>query len=149
MNILGIDHIEMYVGDARQAAYVLCTAFGFRVCGQGGPETGLAGQRILLLGQGDIRILLTSGLQADHPATEYVSRHGDGVAVVAFGTDDVAERVRDGGRRRRHRLAAPRTYADGDEQGRHGHRLRLRRRRAPAGRAAAARGGSSCPARST
>ena len=91
MSIQGIDHIEMYVGDARQTAYFLCTAFGFRVCGQGGPETGLVGQRSLLLGQGDIRILLTSGLSADHPAVEYVTRHGDGVAVVAFEALDTAE----------------------------------------------------------
>src|SRR5688500_4282096 len=80
----------MYVGDARQAAYVLCTAFGFRICGQGGPETGLADQRSLLLAHGRVRILLTSGLRADHPAAEYVARHGDGVAVVAFEADDAA-----------------------------------------------------------
>lgn len=92
MNISGIDHIEMYVGDARQTAFYLCTAFGFTVCGQGGPETGLAGQRSLLLRQGEIQIVLTSGLVADHPATEYVRRHGDGVAIVAIGVDD-AERA--------------------------------------------------------
>jgi 4-hydroxymandelate synthase len=91
MSIQGIDHIEMYVGDARQTAYFLCTAFGFRICGQGGPETGLAGQRSLLVGQGDIRILLTTGLTADHRASEYVARHGDGVAVVAFETTDTTE----------------------------------------------------------
>jgi len=86
--IHGIDHIELYVGDARQTAYVLCTAFGFRVRGQGGPETGLPGQRSLLLGQGDVWILLTTGLSPDHPANEYVARHGDGVAVVAFAVTD-------------------------------------------------------------
>lgn len=88
MDYLGIDHVEFYVGDARQAAFVLCSAFGFRLYGQGGPETGLDGQRTLLLGQGDCRVLLTSALRADHPAVEYVARHGDGVAVVAFGTRD-------------------------------------------------------------
>lgn len=89
MNILGIDHIEMYVGDARQAAYLLCAAMGFRICGQGGPETGLPGQRSILLSQGDARILLTTGLAPEHPATEYVARHGDGVAVVGFGAEGV------------------------------------------------------------
>src|SRR5262245_5259534 len=89
MNILGIDHIEMYVGDARQAAYLLCAAMGFRICGQGGPETGLPGQRSILLGQGNARILLTTGLTPAHPAKEYVARHGDGVAVVGFGAEDV------------------------------------------------------------
>lgn len=88
MEYLGIDHVEFYVGDARQAAFVLCSAFGFRLYGQGGPETGLPGQRSLLLGQGDCRLLLTSPLSPDHPAVQYVARHGDGVAVIAFGTPD-------------------------------------------------------------
>jgi 4-hydroxymandelate synthase len=91
MDYLGIDHVEFYVGDARQAAFVLCSAFGFRILGQGGPETGLPRQRTLLLGQGDCRVLLTSGLVPDHPAVDYVSRHGDGVAVVAFATRGAQE----------------------------------------------------------
>jgi 4-hydroxymandelate synthase len=88
MNILGVDHLEFYVGDARQTAYFLCTAFGFRIRGQGGPQTGLIDQRSLLLQHGDIHVLLTSGLVPNHPATEYVGRHGDGVAVIGMGTDD-------------------------------------------------------------
>jgi 4-hydroxymandelate synthase len=88
MNVLGVDHLEFYVGDARQTAYFLCTAFGFRIRGQGGPQTGLADQRSLLLRHGDIHIVLTSGLTPRHPATEYVGRHGDGVAVIAMGVDD-------------------------------------------------------------
>ncbi|WP_435209611.1 4-hydroxyphenylpyruvate dioxygenase [Micromonospora sp. bgisy143] len=90
MDIRGIDHIELYVGDARQAAFWFSTAVGFQLCGQGGPETGLAGQRSLLLRHGDIRLLLTSGLDVDHPAARYVHRHGDGIAVIAVEVDDVA-----------------------------------------------------------
>ena len=88
MDIRGIDHIELYVGDARQAAFYFCRAVGFGLLGQGGPETGLTGQRSLLLGQADIRMLLTSGLTAEHPAARYVQRHGDGIAVVALEVDD-------------------------------------------------------------
>ena len=82
MDVASVDHAEFYVGDAQQTAYFLCTAFGFHLYGRGGPETGLADQRSLLLGHGRIRILLTSGLTADHPATRYVLRHGDGVACL-------------------------------------------------------------------
>lgn len=88
MEILDTDHIEMFVGDARVAAEQLCATYGFHVYGQGGPETGLAGQRSVLLGQRDIRILLTSGLIGGHRASRYVAQHGDGVAVVAFGCTD-------------------------------------------------------------
>ena len=90
MNIFDIDHIELYVGDAIAAARSLCAAYGFRVYGHGSPETGLAGQRSVLLGQGDVRILMTSGLHKDHPASQFVARHGDGVAVTAFRTDGAA-----------------------------------------------------------
>ncbi|MDM4719008.1 4-hydroxyphenylpyruvate dioxygenase [Micromonospora sp. WMMA1363] len=90
MDIRGIDHIELYVGDARQAAFYFGRAVGLHLCGQGGPETGLAGQRSLLLRHADIRLVLTSGLAADHPATRYVLRHGDGVAVVALEVGDAA-----------------------------------------------------------
>jgi 4-hydroxymandelate synthase len=90
MNVLDIDHIELYVGDSIAAAQSLCTAYGFRVYGHGGPETELPGQRSVLLGQGDIRMLLTSGLHKDHPASQFVAKHGDGVAVTAFSTDSAA-----------------------------------------------------------
>lgn len=89
MRILGVDHLEFYVGDARQTAYFLCAAFGFRISGQGGPQTGLAGQRSLLLRHGDVHLVLTTGLEPDHPATEYVRRHGDGVAIIALAVDDM------------------------------------------------------------
>jgi 4-hydroxymandelate synthase len=91
MNISGIDHVEFYVGDARQASFYFCTAYGFHVRAQGGPETGLDNQRSLLLRQGDISLILTSGLTPEHPATEYVRRHGDGVAVVGLAVDDATQ----------------------------------------------------------
>jgi 4-hydroxymandelate synthase len=90
MRTLSIDHIEFYVGDAIAMTQSLCSVYGFRVYGRGGPETGLPRQRSVLLGQGGIRIVLTSGLHEDHPASQFVARHGDGVAVIAFRTDVAA-----------------------------------------------------------
>jgi 4-hydroxymandelate synthase len=90
MRTLSIDHIEFYVGDAIAMMQSLCSVYGFRVYGRGGPETGLPGQHSVLLGQGAIRILLTSGLHEDHPASQFVARHGDGVAVIGFRTDGAA-----------------------------------------------------------
>lgn len=89
MKIQGIDHVEFQVGDPDRYAAPLCDAYGFVACGHGGPDTGRPGERTLLLRQGRIQLLLRSGLAAGHPAARYVGRHGDGVAVVAFGTDDV------------------------------------------------------------
>lgn len=114
MEILGIDHIEMYVGDARQAAYYFSTAVGFEQCGHGGPETGLDGQRSLLLRHGDVRMLLTSGLSPGHPAAEYVHRHGDGIAVVALAVDDVDAAYAELVDRGAEPLSPPVSYTEGE-----------------------------------
>jgi 4-hydroxymandelate synthase len=84
VNIRQLDHVEMYVADVRRMTVRLCSSFGFQPLGQG----EVAGQRSVLLGQGDIRLLLTSGRRADDPATDYVRRHGDGVATIGLWTDD-------------------------------------------------------------
>lgn len=114
MNLSGIDHIELYVGDARQAAFYYCTAFGFQVLAQGGPETGLKGQRSLLLTQGDILMVLTSPLVADHPAAEFTRRHGDGVAVIALEVDDAEGAYEELVRRGATSVSAPARYAEGE-----------------------------------
>lgn len=90
MRIQGIDHVEYYVGDIEQSAERLCHAFGFRIHGtSGGPAASRSGERSMLLRYGQIQILLTSSLTAGHPAAQYVRRHGDGIAAIAFRTDDV------------------------------------------------------------
>ncbi|MFI6468426.1 4-hydroxyphenylpyruvate dioxygenase [Streptomyces sp. NPDC050528] len=91
MNIGAVDHVEFYVGDAQQSAFYLCTAFGFRVRGLAGPETGQADHRSLLLRQGGIEVVLTSALNSSHPAAHYVMQHGDGVANIAFETEDAVK----------------------------------------------------------
>jgi 4-hydroxymandelate synthase len=91
MQIQRIDHVEFYVDDAGQAAAQLCTAYGFRVHGQLGPDTGLPDHHSILLRQGGIQLVLTAGLTPEHPAAQYVQRHGDGPATIALATDDPAE----------------------------------------------------------
>ena len=114
MTFSRIDHIELYVGDARQAAFYYCTAFGFRLQGQGGPETGLKGQRSLLLAQGDIRMVLTSPLVADHPAAEFLRRHGDGVGVIAVEVDDTEAAFEEYVQRGAAPVSTPARYTEGD-----------------------------------
>jgi len=88
-NVQGLDHVEFYVGDAQRAASSLCASFGFRLDEEGGADRALAGGRSPLLRQGDIRIVLSSGATAGSKASDYVSRHGDGVAIIALAADDV------------------------------------------------------------
>jgi 4-hydroxymandelate synthase len=89
MYVEDIDHLEFYVEDASQAAQQLCEGFGFAICGEDGPRTGLAGAHSLLLRQHGITILVTSPLHDSHPAADYIRRHGDGLAVIAVRVADV------------------------------------------------------------
>jgi 4-hydroxymandelate synthase len=114
MSIHGIDHIELFVGDAQQSAFYYSAAFGFTVSGQGGPETGLVGQRSLLMTHAGINVVLTSGLYPEHPATEYVLRHGDGVAVIAMEVDDVTDTFDELVERGARPLSPPQSYSDYD-----------------------------------
>ncbi|MEU4774565.1 4-hydroxyphenylpyruvate dioxygenase [Micromonospora sp. NPDC023644] len=116
MDIRGIDHIELFVGDARQAAFYFDRAVGFQLRGQGGPETGLADQRSLVLCQGDVRMVLTTGLTAEHPAARYVQRHGDGVAVVALEVDDAAGAYAELVRRGAAGVTPPTTHTGADAE---------------------------------
>ncbi|WEV24349.1 4-hydroxyphenylpyruvate dioxygenase [Streptomyces sp. 71268] len=116
MKIAAVDHVEFYVGDAQQSAFYLCTAFGFRLCGQSGPETGQPGQRSLLLRQGGIDVLLTSALAAGHPVAEYVARHGDGVANIAFAVDDAARAFATATARGAVAVEEPTTHRRGDTE---------------------------------
>lgn len=114
MRTSGMDHVEFYVGDVDQSAFYLTTAFGFRVIGRLGPETGVGGERSLLLAQGDIKLMLTSGLAPGHRATEYVRQHGDGVAALAQASPDARAAYQAALARGAVSAQEPRVYEHGD-----------------------------------
>lgn len=84
MPLLGYDALEFYVGNARQAAHYYRTAFGFDVIAYAGPETGVRDRSSFVLSQGDIRFVLTAGLDPESPIVRHQAFHGDGVKDVAF-----------------------------------------------------------------
>src|SRR4051812_33900748 len=86
--ITRMDHLEFYVGNARQAAVFYETCFGFAVTADKGLETGARDSASYLLEQGDIRFVLTSALGPDHPAARFARQHGDGVSVIALQVPD-------------------------------------------------------------
>ncbi|MFC0037749.1 4-hydroxyphenylpyruvate dioxygenase [Actinomadura rayongensis] len=89
MDIRSVDHIELFVADADQAAARLADAYGFAITGRSTPwGAGDAGYTSVLLRQRDITVLLTAATGARHRAAEYVERHGDGVAVIGLVVDD-------------------------------------------------------------
>jgi len=88
LDTLEFDHLEFYVGNAKQAAHFYCAAFGFSPVAYAGPETGLADRASYVIIQKNLRLVLTSTLRPDGPIAEHVRRHGDGVRDVALTTTD-------------------------------------------------------------
>src|SRR5580704_1492705 len=84
----GLDFVEFYVGNARQAAHYYRSAFGMKLTGYSGPETGVRDRSSYLLEQGKIRFVLTTALQPEHAITAHVQLHGDGVRDIALTVDD-------------------------------------------------------------
>lgn len=84
----GTDHIEFYVGNAKQSAYYYQSAWGYELIAYAGPETGLRDRASYVLQQGKIRLVLTSSMLPDTEISKHVQQHGDGVKVLALWVDD-------------------------------------------------------------
>jgi 4-hydroxyphenylpyruvate dioxygenase len=89
--INGTDYIELYVGNAKQAAHFYQHAYGFELVAYAGPETGIRDRASYVLQQNKIRIVLTTSLQKDSEISEHVKKHGDGVKVLALWVDDATK----------------------------------------------------------
>jgi len=83
-----IDHIRFFVGNARQSAYFYRNAFGFDVVAYAGLETRMK-EAGYVLRQGNITFVLASPLSPEHPDSQRLVQHGDGVQDIAIEVDDV------------------------------------------------------------
>src|ERR1700735_5172986 len=85
-----IDHVRLYVGNARQSAYFYRNAFGFDVVAYAGLETRSRHEAGYVLKQGQITFVLTSPLGPEHPESQRLVLHGDGVQDIALEVENVA-----------------------------------------------------------
>jgi len=112
LQLIDVDHVRFYVGNAKQAAYFYASAFGFEVSQISDLTTGNRMSAVYLLTQGNIRILLETPLSKDHPASPELARHGDGikdVALTVFDAEKAYEQaIRNGGES----AYEPRTLSD-------------------------------------
>ena len=90
MPIHGIDHLELFVGNAAQAAYYYTHAFGFTETAYRGLETGCRDRVSHVLEQGRIRLVLTGSLTGQDDVAAHQRRHGDGVHTIALSVPDAA-----------------------------------------------------------
>ncbi|MEI7483649.1 MAG: 4-hydroxyphenylpyruvate dioxygenase [Ignavibacteriota bacterium] len=86
-----IDYIEFFCGNAKQSAIYYQYAFGFKLTGYSGLETGNKAFASYILEQGKIRFILTSPYSDDSFIAEHIKKHGDGVRDVAFEVDDAVK----------------------------------------------------------
>ena len=91
MPLQGWDHVELWVGNAKQAAHFYQSAFGFQLVAYRGPETGVRDRASYLLQQNKIRVLLTTALLRNGDVAEHVAKHGDGVRDIALWVEDARD----------------------------------------------------------
>jgi 4-hydroxyphenylpyruvate dioxygenase len=115
MPLLGIDHIELYVGNGVQATHFFTHALGFRETAYAGLETGMRDRACHVLEQGRIRFLLTSPLHGSNEIARHIAEHGDGVKVVALAVPDAEDAYRIAVRRGARGLEEP--HEESDEHG--------------------------------
>lgn len=108
----GTDHVEFYVGNAKQAAYFYRAAFGMSLVAYAGPETGQRDRASYVVQQGKIRLVLTTPLRGGNPIAEHIGRHGDGVKVVALWVEDARSAWEETTKRGAISIAEPYVLAD-------------------------------------
>ena len=112
MPLLGIDHIELYVGNARPGRPLLHPRARLPRDRLRGLETGTRDRSSRVVEQGRIRFLLTAPLHGGSEIARHLSDHGDGVKVVALSVPDAEEAYRVAVRRGARGLQEPHTESD-------------------------------------
>ena len=110
--LLGTDHVEIYVGNAKQSAYYYQAAFGFNVVAYSGLETGNKEQTSYVLQQEKLRLIVTSALTPSNPINAHVTKHGDGVKVLALWVDDATKSWEETTKRGAISVQKPTKYTD-------------------------------------
>lgn len=108
----GTDHVEFYVGNARQSAYFYRAAFGMKLVAYAGPETGQRDRASYVLQQGKVRFVLTTALRPDTEIARHVAKHGDGVRVIALWVDDARQAWRETTARGARSIHEPTEHSD-------------------------------------
>lgn len=112
LQLIDVDHVQFYVGNAKQAAFFYAHCFGFQIEQVSDLTTGCRDASHYLLTQGNIRFILTSALTPEHPAAMECAMYGDGVKDVAFTVFDAEKAWERAVRNGATSAYEPRTYRD-------------------------------------
>ncbi len=94
LKINAMDHVEMWVGNAKQAAYYW-KVWGFEPVAYSGLETGNRRYASYVLEQGKICLVLSTPYSPHDEMAAHHLMHGDGVKVIAMQVDDVESAYRE------------------------------------------------------
>jgi 4-hydroxyphenylpyruvate dioxygenase len=112
MPLHGIDHVELWVGNAAQASYYFRHAFGFTEVAFSGLETRIRDRVSRVLKQGEILLVLTGTLHSETEIARHHAKHGDGVKVIALSVPDVDNAYKEATARGARGIAQPRDLSD-------------------------------------
>jgi 4-hydroxyphenylpyruvate dioxygenase len=112
LRLKSIHHVELWVGNAKQAAYFYRHAFGFSQTAYSGLETGRREHASYVLEQGKTRLVFSCPMSPDLPASEHVRLHGDGVRDIAFHVEDADRAFEEAVRRGARPAVEPRDTSD-------------------------------------
>ena len=80
-------HVEYFAGNAKQAVHYYRSAFGFEPYAYCGPETGVREKVSYVLKKNHQFFVFTTPLNSDHPGSNWLKKHGDGIYDIAFSVD--------------------------------------------------------------
>lgn len=112
--INGTDYVELYVGNAKQAAHYYKSAFGFQSLAYCGLETGQKEYCSYVVVQDKIRLVLTTPFNANSEISDHIRRHGDGVKVIALWVDDARKSFEETTKRGAEPVMEPTVFTDKD-----------------------------------
>ncbi|MBV9920284.1 MAG: 4-hydroxyphenylpyruvate dioxygenase, partial [Pseudonocardia sp.] len=87
--VTGLDAVVFVSGNATQSAHFYQHAFGMRLAGYSGPETGNRDHKAFVLTAGSARFVIVGGVAPDSAYLDHHRRHGDGVVDIALHVPDV------------------------------------------------------------
>lgn len=108
----GTDYVELYVGNAKQAAHFYKTAFGFQSHAYSGLETGVKTHTSYVVRQDKITLVLTTPFESDSDIATHLNKHGDGVKAIALWVDDAKKSFEETVKRGARPYLEPRTETD-------------------------------------
>ena len=113
LKLKAIHHVELWVGNAKQAAFYYRNALGFSQFAYAGLETGSREFTSYALRQGKATLVLSTPLSSSSLMMQHLCKHGDAVRDIAFHVADADAAFHEAVQRGAHAVGEPHDEFDG------------------------------------